>query len=194
MPKNVDHNARRQWVTQVAAEIVAARGVEALTVRSVAAEAGYSTALVSHYFSDKRDLLRSTFRAAANRSTFRLHEATQAAGRSVAGCLEALLPLEDESQRDWRVFIAFWGVAAADAELRVEQAERVRSARERIAALLADRGHDGGTRAELRVRARGLLTVVQGIAVQALFDPEDWTPHRQSDELRRGAARILPPP
>lgn len=168
----------------MAADIVAASGVEALTVRGVAARAGYSTALVSHYFTDKRDLLRSTFRAAADRSTQRFEAASRPGGEALVGCLEALLPMEAETQRDWRVFIAFWGVAATDEELRVEQALRVRSARERIAAVLADRG-------ARRLQARGLLTVVQGIAVQALFDPEDWTPRRQADELRRGVARVV---
>ena len=153
VPKYVDHTAQRQLVTQVAAEIVAAHGVEALTVRAVAAGAGYSTAVVSHYFTDKRDLLRSTYRAAANRSTLRLQSAGQRSSRSIAGCLEALLPVDEDSRRDWRVFIAFWGVAAVDDELRVEQADRVRT---------------------------------------AMFDPDDWTPRRQADELRRGTARILP--
>ena len=193
VPKYVDHTAQRQLVTQVAAEIVAAHGVEALTVRAVAAGAGYSTAVVSHYFTDKRDLLRSTYRAAANRSTLRLQSAGQRSSRSIAGCLEALLPVDEDSRRDWRVFIAFWGVAAVDDELRVEQADRVRTARERIVELLTDRGYGQAlTRSDLRLRARGLLTVVQGIAVQAMFDPDDWTPRRQADELRRGTARILP--
>ena len=117
MPKYVDHHARRLLVTEVAAEIVAARGVEALTVRAVAAATGFSTAVVSHYFLDKRDLLRSTFRAAANRSTSRFESAATADRRSVVSCLEALLPLDDDSRRDWRVFVAFWGTAASDNEL-----------------------------------------------------------------------------
>src|SRR6476660_7853014 len=79
MPTYVDHHARRLQVTEVAAEIVAARGVEALTVRAVAAATGFSTAVVSHYFLDKRDLLRSTFRAAANRSTSRFESAASSA-------------------------------------------------------------------------------------------------------------------
>jgi AcrR family transcriptional regulator len=192
MPKYVDHHARRLLVTEVAAEIVAARGVEALTVRGVAAAAGFSTAVVSHYFLDKRDLLRSTFRAAANRSTARFESASAADRRSVVSCLEALLPLDDDSRRDWRVFVAFWGTAASDEELAMEQRDRVRSARARIEHLLAELTHAGRSAPQLRLVARSLLTLVQGIATQAVFDPGDWTPRRQCEQLRVGVAALLP--
>src|SRR5690348_16359570 len=191
MPKYVDHHARRLQVTEVAAEIVAARGVEALTVRAVAAATGFSTAVVSHYFLDKRDLLRSTFRAAANRSTSRFESAATADRRSVVSCLLALLPLDDDSRRDWRVFVAFWGTAASDIELAVEQRDRVRSARGRIEHVGAELMNAPGD-PELRLVARSLLTLVQGIATQAVFDPADWTPRRQSEQLRLGVAALLP--
>jgi AcrR family transcriptional regulator len=192
VPKYVDHNARRQLVTDIAAEIVAARGVEALTVRGVAAATGFSTAVVSHYFADKRDLLRSTFRAAANRSTARFESAAAADRRSVVSCLEALLPLDAHSRRDWRLFVAFWGTAASDAELADEQRDRVRSARVRIEKLLAAQPTGGYGDTRNRADARALLTLVQGIATQAVFDPDDWTPRRQSDQLRAGVAALMP--
>jgi AcrR family transcriptional regulator len=192
VPKYVDHNARRQLVTEVAAEIVAARGVEALTVRGVAAAAGFSTAVVSHYFADKRDLLRSTFRAAANRSTVRFESAVAADRRNVVRCLEALLPLDAHSRRDWRLFVAFWGTAASDAALADEQRERVRTARARIEKLLAQLSPGRFEESRTRTDARSLLTLVQGIATQSVFDPDDWTPRRQSEQLRAGVAALLP--
>lgn len=189
MPKYVDHHARRQLVTEVAAEIVAARGVEALTVRGVAAATGFSTAVVSHYFADKRDLLRSTFRAAANRSTARFEAAATAEQRSVVSCLEALLPLDVNSRRDWRLFVAFWGTATSDPELADEQRDRVRSARTRLEKVVAEQLPAGPSDARI---ARSLLTLVQGIATQAVFDPDDWTPGRQSEQLRTGVSALLP--
>ncbi len=194
MPKYVDHHARRQLVTEVAAEIVAARGVEALTVRGVAAATGFSTAVVSHYFADKRDLLRSTFRAASNRSSVRFEAAATAEQRSVVSCLESLLPLDANSRRDWRLFVAFWGTAASDPELADEQRDRVRSARTRIEKVVAEQLPAGQSEARIRTDARSLLTLVQGIATQAVFDPDDWTPRRQSEQLRAGVSALLPAP
>jgi AcrR family transcriptional regulator len=192
MPKYVDHNTRRQFVTEVAADIIAARGVEALTVRNVAAAAGFSTAVVSHYFADKRDLVRSTYRAASNRSTARYEAAVHAPRRTINSCLEALLPLDESSRRDWRVFVAFWGTAAGDEELSIEQRQRVASARHRIRELVTEQGYAEHGSASAAAAARALLTLVQGIASQAVFDPEDWTPGRQAEELRRGLAAMLP--
>lgn len=182
MPRFVDHDQRRDFVTEVAAALIAESGVEALTVRRVAAAAGFSTTVVSHYFEDKRDLLRSTFRAAAHRASQHFETAARAEGRTVTSCLEALLPLDDTTRRDWQLFIAFWAMAASDEELNLEHRRRLRSARTRIFRVLSE---DYGTdRDDLRAAASGLLTTVHGIATQAMFDPDYWTPRRQIEELR----------
>ena len=47
--------------------------VDAVTVRDVAASVGMSTAIVSHYFRDKRELLLFTFGAAAESARTRLN-------------------------------------------------------------------------------------------------------------------------
>ena len=182
MPRFVDHQLRRELVTEVAAELIAQSGVEALTVRRVAAAAGFSTTVVSHYFEDKRDLLRSTFRAAARRSSDRFEAAARDTGRTVTTCLEALLPLDAAGRRDWQLFIAFWAMAASDAELHAEHRRRLRSARARVYRVLNEDHAEPGR--DLRAAASGLLTVVHGIATQAMFDPEYWTPRRQIEELR----------
>jgi AcrR family transcriptional regulator len=193
MPRFVDHDLRRDLVTEVAAGLIAENGVEALTVRGVAAAAGFSTTVVSHYFEDKRDLLRSTFRAAARRSSLQFEAAARADGRTVTSCLEALLPLDDATRRDWKLFIAFWAMATSDDELNAEHRRRLRSARTRIFRVLSEDRLETGR--DLRATASGLLTTVHGIATQAMFDPDYWTPRRQIEELRyavqrpRGGAR-----
>jgi AcrR family transcriptional regulator len=63
MPIQVDRESQREHVTSLAARLVAQEGVAAPTFRRVAEAAGSSTAIVSTYFADKRDLLLSTFRA-----------------------------------------------------------------------------------------------------------------------------------
>jgi AcrR family transcriptional regulator len=182
VPRFVNHEQRRDLVTEVAAELIAQSGVEALTVRRVAAAAGFSTTVVSHYFDDKRDLLRSTFRAAARRSSDRFETAARDPGRTVTSCLEALLPLDAASRRDWQLFLAFWAMAASDAELHAEHRRRLRSARARVHRVLNEDHAEPGR--DLRPAASALLTAVHGIATQAMFDPEYWTPRRQIEELR----------
>jgi hypothetical protein len=68
----------------------------------------------------------------------------------------------------------------------------VRSARGRIEHVVAELTNAASGDPELRLVARSLLTLVQGIATQAVFDPADWTPRRQSEQLRLGIAALLP--
>ena len=67
MPKVVDHEERRGEVAAAVWRIVSRDGLEAATVRRVAAETGMSTSVVSHYFAGKDDLLRLAFRIAARK-------------------------------------------------------------------------------------------------------------------------------
>ncbi|MEV6906960.1 TetR/AcrR family transcriptional regulator [Amycolatopsis sp. NPDC051071] len=58
MPKIVDRAERRRDIASALLRIVAREGVEAVSVRSVATEAGVSAGAVQKYFSTKEDLFR----------------------------------------------------------------------------------------------------------------------------------------
>ena len=169
MPIQVDREGQREHVTSLAARLVAQEGVAALTFRRVAEAAGSSTAIVSTYFTDKRDLLLSTFRAAASRTTVRFEAAINAGG-SLQDCLEAWLPLDEDRLTDWRVILGFWGVAVTDPELAAVQDGHVSRARARVEKLLrAERGP--GLTPEPERLAQQILALTLGIALQAVFEP-----------------------
>jgi AcrR family transcriptional regulator len=182
MPRIVDHAERRRIVAEVAADLVAEGGIDAVTVRDIAARAGTSTAIVSHYFRGKRELLLVTFDQAAGRARRRFAAALAADPADLRGCCEALLPLDDERRRDWQVWFSFWGRAVADPELGANQRRRVRETRARIAEVVLaarpDLDVDGAT-----AHARRILTAITGIATQAVFDPQDWPAERQREVL-----------
>jgi AcrR family transcriptional regulator len=187
MPIQVDRESQREHVTSLAAGLVAQEGVAALTFRRVAEAAGSSTAIVSTYFTDKRDLLLSTFRAAASRTTVRFEAAINAGG-SLQDCLEAWLPLDADRLTDWRVILAFWGVAVTDPELAAVQDGHVGRARARVERLLrAERGD--GPPPEL---AQQIVALMLGIALQAVFEPAvaDSAALPQRALLADGLARL----
>ena len=193
MPKIVDHEERRLLVAQRAVEVVAAEGIDALTARHVAAASGFSTAVVSHYFADKDDLLLATFRFASDRQRARFMQAVQTSrpdDRLLRG-LMSILAIGPEAREEWTVFLAFWGKAIALPALAAEQAARVRSAADRIARLLADDPSVDATRADCAQAARRLLVAVQGICTYAVFDQDDWGPERQRRMLREQLASVL---
>lgn len=171
--------------------LIAEAGVEGATVRNVAKAAGYSTAVVSHYFRDKRELLLLTYRTAARRAQSRFDAALQAPDPLLA-FLEAILPLDDERRRDWQVWCAFLGTAIADGEFAAEQTRRTAYAAERIAALLRARRRTRGDGKSGRVEleARRLLALAMGIATQAAFDPAAWPPARQRRCVATEVARL----
>jgi AcrR family transcriptional regulator len=189
MPRIVDHAERRRAVAEVAARLVAEGGIDSVTVRDVAAKAGTSTAIVSHYFAGKRELLALTYAQAAGHARARVEAVLARDPADVAGVCEAILPLDDDRRRDWQVWFAFWGPAVADAELAAEQRRRVAGTLETLTATLR-RAHEALGTAAAREEARRLLTIVTGIATQAVFDPGQWTPARQRRMLKQELARV----
>ena len=177
MPRYVDHDARRRHIAATAAELVGTRGLEALTFRNVAEAAGSSTTVLTHYFTDKRDLLRSTFEAVAERSGARFDEA-QRHGGGLRECLEALLPLDSRRQTEWRLLTCYWGMAVSDPNLARAEARHVRSAQRRIESLLRQHYPEIAD-AEIEVAARRLVTLVHGLGAHSALDPDHWSPAEQ---------------
>lgn len=58
MPKTVDHEQRRRELAEALWRIAGRDGLQAATVRRVAAEAGVSVGLVQHYFTSKDEMLQ----------------------------------------------------------------------------------------------------------------------------------------
>src|SRR6187455_426727 len=96
MPKVVDIEQRRAELTEAAARLIARSGIESATMREVAAEAGWTTGALTHYFTDKRELLLTTFQASlANRRAQRPADGATDALTQLRASLEGALPLDD---------------------------------------------------------------------------------------------------
>jgi AcrR family transcriptional regulator len=190
MPKVVDSAERRAELAAAAAQLIARAGVGAATLRDVAAEAGWTTGALTHYFADKRELLLFTFRS----SLARRHAARDARDpdrpkEALLSSLEGALPLDDEGRRHWMVTVAFCAQAAGDEELSRAQRDAYRDFRDRLAELV--RRVAGGGSDDSMARAEQLIAVADGIAMQALFDPESWPPARQLEMLHTTVEPML---
>jgi AcrR family transcriptional regulator len=190
MPKVVDIQERRAELAAAAAQLIARAGVGAATMREVAAEAGWTTGALTHYFSDKRELLLFTFRSSlAQRHANRNLRATLDPRSALLQALEGALPRDEDGRRHWMVTIAFCAQAAGDEELSAAQRDAYREFRARVAELAVQSGV-ATDEASLAV-AEQLIAVANGIAVQALFDPESWPADRQLATLHATIEPLL---
>lgn len=183
MPAVVDVEERRRKVGAVVADIIATRGLDAVTVRSVAAAAGFSTAVVSHYFAGKRDLLLYSYRIAQDRAYARLEAAARESPGDVARILDVLLPCREEARREWLVWSVFWALAISDPEFSEIQRDQFRRAQHRFGQLLQPTAVTMHP-AQAQLRARVLLSGLLGLAIQASFDPKGWRAEVQRSALR----------
>lgn len=195
MPRVVDHDQRRREVALAATTLIARNGIDGATVRDIARAAGYSTKIVSSYFSDKRELLLLVYRSSAERTRNRLTNARALGGDDILACVDALLPLDAERRTDWAVIMAFWGMAVADSAFSREQRRRVRSVRQFLSAVIENGVAVGQLPDDTDAEqvAADLLTAVTGIAAQVHFDPSYWTADRQRALVARAIGRELTP-
>ena len=186
----VDVDERRQELTDAAARLIARAGLGAATMREVAAEAGLTTGALTHYFADKRELLQCTLMASLQQRIDRRRTTGGGARARLRASLGGALPLDEESRRHWMVTVAFCAEAAGDDELARTQRDAYRDFRAHIARL-ATESVLGGDSVMLAER---LIAAVDGVALQALFDPESWPPERQLDALDSALDSLLSAP
>ncbi len=192
MPKVVDAEERRVELTDAAARLIARAGIGAATMRDVAAEAGVTTGALTHYFADKRELLLRTFEASLDgRRAKRPDRDPADAALSLYDALAGALPIDDDRRRHWMVTVAFCAQAAGDHELAAAQRDAYREFRAHVTALVAQIAPVDSPQ-ELAER---LIAQVDGVAIQALFDPESWPPLRQLAALGHAleTIRLRPP-
>src|SRR5688500_18949798 len=120
MPKQVDHDARREELAAALWRLVMRDGVEAASLRRVAAEAGWSSGSLRHYFASQSELLTFAMELVMRRAGERVASLSgEADPRARAEhVLHQLLPLDAERRAEMQVWLAFTMRAVVDPELR----------------------------------------------------------------------------
>jgi len=116
VPKRVDHQARKREITEALFQIAAARGLQAVTLRAVAAAAGISMNLVQYYFPTKEEMLRFGWQRVAELGGERAGEGIARALRTgderavVRAYLLGVLPTDERGRVLCAVQIAYFAV------------------------------------------------------------------------------------
>ena len=177
MPKKVDHRERRTAIAESVWRLTARGGIEAVTMRQVAADAGISLGQVQHYFTGKDDLLSLAYDLVGEHLTARTStrdhpgdEQPEPRGQ-VRDLLVERLPLDEERTLEAHVTFAFLARATVAPEL----AARIRKTHADLHDVIVDhlrRGQRGGTvgvHLDPAREARTLLAVLDGLTAHVLI-------------------------
>ncbi|MFF7388542.1 TetR/AcrR family transcriptional regulator [Streptomyces scabiei] len=205
MPKRVDHAERRTEIAEALVRVAGRRGLHAVGMRDVAAEAGVSLRLVQYYFQTKEKLLLFGLELLAERFAARVSARVRAAGNSpgpraiVEALLMAALPTDDESRIFHHLYTSYAVLAVNDPALAAQPfiknpdaaedalADLLRQAQE---AALLEPGVDA------RLEAAGLLAMSAGLGTGILVgqrSPESATrvlDHHLNRIFRTGEAVV----
>jgi DNA-binding transcriptional regulator YbjK len=176
MPKIVDHDAQRAKFAEAAMSLIAQHGLEGVTMRAVAAEAGLSYGSLFHYFSSKDELLMHAVRHSTTLQTNRINRFTSR--YSGLKALEHLLCddviINESSRDDWMVWLTFLYKAALQKSFAKTYAELIDGWQARIASLLKDAQQSKEIREDLDVgfEAMALWAYSAGISQLSLLHPD----------------------
>ncbi|MGI5444284.1 TetR/AcrR family transcriptional regulator [Streptomyces sp. CA-243310] len=126
MPKRVDHEERRAQIAEALVRVAGRRGLHAVGMRDVAAEAGVSLRLVQYYFETKEKLLLYGLQHLTDRFTARVGARLAAAGpapgprATVDALLLASLPTDEESRTFHLLYSSYAIMSVTDEALAAQ--------------------------------------------------------------------------
>lgn len=167
----IDHEKRRADIASITIDLVAREGIEAASLRRIAAEAGFSTSAVTHYFADKQELIVWAFTMLSGQGQTYFDEAWARDPEDVAEPLMTLVPWCPVNVRRWKAYLAFWDQGARDTELAALLRQSTYEGIALLRRLIAAHVPIG---ADTDSAARLLNAVIQGIALQMLVDAQYW--------------------
>jgi AcrR family transcriptional regulator len=194
MPKKVDHEARREELVLAAWRVIAARGIDEVTIREIARESGYSSGVLAHYFENKDDLLAHALRLSHTRIRKRYDAEREKA--EAAEALKAILldnlPLDEQRDMETRIEMSFWARALRNGDLHDIQQGESETLRTLLRELVEQAQEDGKIAAgHDREQVLELLgAMIDGISLHALLYPKRLPPKRQA-AVMEFALRLL---
>ena len=199
MPKIVDHDARREEIAQALWRVVRRDGIRAASVRTVAAEAGWSAGAVRYYFPDQAGLMTFAMDLVARRVGDRIGaiKPTGTPTEIALRYLEEVIPLDVERLAEFDIWLSFTAQAQAESGaggLRELLAPVNQGLRTLCETLLANLAQTGALRPNLRLEleTERLHALIDGLSLHAAVQPSATTPKRVREILRAHLLELQP--
>ncbi|SFK31304.1 TetR/AcrR family transcriptional regulator [Amycolatopsis sacchari] len=177
MPRQVDHEARRRQIAEAVWRLATRGGLENVSLRQVAAEAGVSARLLQYYFGTRDQLLLGALEIlnadAEQRARERLMhlDGTGDMRAIVRGVLLEMLPLDAERRSRHLVHVAFFVRFLADESLAAAVRHGPRALEDLVTDLIEQGQKLGRARPDVNARAEAafLLAGAEGLQASMLL-------------------------
>lgn len=189
MPPRADRDERRERIVTAACRVLSTAGLDGLSMRRIAEAADCTTGMVTHYFASKHELVGAALDHVRRSHDARARAQLAADPADPVAALAELLPLDGQRAADMRVWLGFYAAAVADEDLRRQHVRIYADWRAVLGDALAGRGVPPAHERDALVDH--LVVALNGLVVQALLDPDHWSPERQRGELSRLVAEAL---
>lgn len=199
MPKRVDHEERRAQIAEALVRVAGRRGLHAIGMRDVAAEAGVSLRLVQYYFETKEKLLLHGLQQLTTGLGTRIADRVRATGDTPGprGILEAILlealPRDEESRTFHLVYTSYAVLSVTDEALAAQPFIDGPNAAEDLVADQLERAREAGLTppgTDVRTEAVSLLALSAGLGTSVLVGQR--TPEAAAAVLRHHLDRLFP--
>ena len=173
MARQADHNERRRLFAAAALAVISRDGLEGLTMREVAKEAGFTTGALTHYFQSKDEVLIAVSEYGAEVVRPPMEDAASGASarESLRDLFHTILPTSTAMKAQWRFWLAFWERAAHSPQVQRVMRERYVEYVGRVSAVIKRAQAQGEVDAAVDAErvARELVALVDGLSVQVLI-------------------------
>ena len=164
--------------------VIAAKGIDEVTIRDIARESGYSSGVLAHYFKNKDDLLAHALQLSHTRIRKRYDAEREQA--EAADALKAILldnlPLDEQREMETRIEMSFWARALRNEELHEIQQKESETLRALLRELVDQAQKDKaiGKKHDREEILEVLGAMIDGISLHVLLYPDRLPPKKQA--------------
>ncbi len=185
--------AQRHAIISAAISVIDEAGLDGTRLRDVAKAANLTTGAVTHYFDSKDDVLIAALEQVVQSTLARARKGMEARQPGSVDDfiiqMSAYIPVNEVGRREWRVWLAFWGRAIADPEMRKMHQGYYRAFVDLLTGSLLSLNHsaiESRDQASMEDNARqcpdAVIAAIDGVGTRAALHPDIWTAghHRQT--------------
>lgn len=188
MSRAVDPDERRVELAEAVFAVIRRDGINAASVRAVAAEAGWTRGVIGHYFADRDDLLLYAYRVAIRNTCDLVRAETKTLGPAEAlqFALSQLLPVDERSRVNFQIWLGFMGRVADRPELGREVLREHLEFRRLMGELVEEwlRAELLSVDATRDALVEELVVYVDGLGVATALDLQTHSPDRLNTVIR----------